>query len=90
MMINTQRGPRINTDNIDEFHIEEFKDRTVVLRAYRHANHERKIGYSDRPITPRISRDAALAEAARIKPGAPVMELKPSNNYGGWDWRPIA
>jgi hypothetical protein len=89
MMITTRRNSRINTDHIDEFHMEEFADRTIVVRAYRHADHARKIGYMDKPITPRMSPTEAIAYAAEVKPTAPVMwNQRAEYPRLGWEWRP--
>ena len=86
-MITTRRNSRINTDQIDEFHMEQFADRTIVVRAYRHARPGGS--YMDKPISNRMPATEAIAYAKEVKPEAPIMWMTRINNYApaSYDWR---
>lgn len=84
MMMSTQRGAALNVETVSEFRVEVFADRSVVLRA---AGTRANGGYFDRAVTPRVSREVAFAEAARLKAEAPVVEWG-RGPYGSPAWVP--
>jgi hypothetical protein len=80
--ITTRRNNTVDTDRIEEFRIEEFADRSVVLRAY---GHRKNGSYFNQPITPRIARADAVEYAGEVKPEAEVKALV--RTQWGWEWR---
>jgi len=86
----TMNNVRINTDYIEEFHLEQYMGEpdTYKVRAYGHGKNG---GYFDRMVSYRMNKKDAITYARMIKDSVPIKELvRNPVPYGQkWIWEEV-